>query len=144
MSVTYIPAALRRQVIARARGRCEYCRIPEDATINGCEVDHVIAEKHNGATIAENLSHACFFCNRNKGSDLGSHKPGTQEFVRFYNPRTDDWDTHFRVADGITIIPLTDTARRRYESSASTPPTVCRSDKYSAIWKWRFRPTATQ
>ena len=110
MSVTYIPAKLRRQVIARAAGRCEYCRIPEDATINGCEVDHAIAEKHNGATNEGNLAYACFFCNRSKGSDLGSHKLGTQEFIRFYNPRTDDWDAHFRVdaTDGITIISLTD------------------------------------
>ena len=94
----------------RAEGRCEYCRIPEDATINGCEVDHIIAEKHDGPTTEQNLAYACFFCNRNKGSDLGSHKPQTQEFVRFYNPRTDDWNEHFAVdaADSVTIVSLTD------------------------------------
>jgi hypothetical protein len=110
MSVTYIPVALRRQVIARAREQCEYCLIREDATINGCEVDHIIAEKHNGATTEDNLAYACFFCNRNKGSDLGSHRLSTQEFVRFFNPRTDDWDAHFRVdtTDAVTILFLTD------------------------------------
>ena len=95
MSTTYIPAELRRRVVARASGRCEYCGIPEDATINGCEVDHIVAEKHDGATTFENLAVACFFCNRNKGSDLGTHKPGTHDFVRFFNPRTDDWNARF-------------------------------------------------
>ena len=109
MSSTYVSADLRRRVMARAQGRCEYCRIPEDATINGCEIDHIIAEKHQGETTAENLALACFFCNRNKGSDLGSHKPQTEEFVRFYNPRTDEWDAHFGVEDdGITFTALTD------------------------------------
>ena len=110
MSTTYIPAELRRRVILRAAGRCEYCRIPEDATINGCEVDHIIAEKHGGPTTEANLAYACFFCNRNKGSDLGSYKPGTQDFVRFYNPRTDEWDVHFLLdaTDHITLISLTD------------------------------------
>ena len=83
MSTTYIPAELRRRVISRAGEACEYCQIPADATVNGCEVDHIVAEKHGGATSEENLAYACFFCNRNKGSDLGSHKPGTQEFVLY-------------------------------------------------------------
>jgi hypothetical protein len=58
-----------------------------------------------------NLSYACFFCNRNKGSDLGLHRPGIQDFIRFFNPRTDDWAAHFRFdpADSVTIVPLTDT-----------------------------------
>ena len=110
MSSTYIPAELRRRIVTRAQNRCEYCRIPEDATINGCEIDHIVAEKHHGETTAQNLALSCFFCNRNKGSDLGSHKPQTREFVRFYNPRTDKWDDHFLFdpADEITIVPQTD------------------------------------
>jgi hypothetical protein len=110
MSTTYIPADLRRRVMLRSEGCCEYCRIPEDATANGCEVDHIIAEKHNGATTEDNLAYACFFCNRNKGSDIGSYKPGTNIFVRFFNPRSDAWNAHFQLdpSDEITVLPLTD------------------------------------
>jgi hypothetical protein len=110
MSTTYISVELRRLVKNRANERCEYCHISEDLTVNGCEVDHIVAEKHGGATIAENLAYACFFCNRNKGSDLCSYKPNTQEFVRFFNPRIDTWDEHFAWddADGITVQPLSD------------------------------------
>jgi len=32
MSVTHIPAELRRPVVARAEGICEYCLIAEDDT----------------------------------------------------------------------------------------------------------------
>ena len=74
MSTTYIPAELRRNVITRSGGICEYCLIPADATINGCEVDHIVAEKHGGATTEENLAYACFFCNRNKGSDQAARE----------------------------------------------------------------------
>lgn len=55
MSSTYIPADLRRQVIERANGLCEYCLIHEDDTYFGCQVDHIISEKHYGPTEADNL-----------------------------------------------------------------------------------------
>ena len=96
MSITYIPAEMRRIVRQRAGNRCEYCGIHEDDTEFGCEVDHVISEKHLGRTEPENLALACFFCNRNKGSDLGSIRSTDDPvFVRFFNPRTDVWSDHF-------------------------------------------------
>ena len=69
MSQTYIPVELRRLVIRRALWRCEYCLLHEDDTYFGCEVDHVVSEKHGGQTVAENLAYACLACNRYKGSD---------------------------------------------------------------------------
>jgi 5-methylcytosine-specific restriction endonuclease McrA len=72
MSVTYIGAELRRRVVARAEGICEYCLIAEDDTFYGCEADHIISEKHGGPTDAENLALACVSCNQSKGSDVGS------------------------------------------------------------------------
>ena len=66
MSVTYIPVTLRQAVRDRAECRCEYCHIHEDDTEFGCEVDHILSEKHLGKTVLENLALACFFCNRNK------------------------------------------------------------------------------
>jgi hypothetical protein len=80
---SYVSAALRRLVALRADFLCEYCLVHEDDTVFGCEVDHIISEKHGGATEAENLAYACAFCNRAKGSDIGSIVPGTGDFVRF-------------------------------------------------------------
>ena len=105
MSVTYINAELRRRVIARADELCEYCLIRARELIPDCEVDHIVSEKHDGATHEDNLAYACFLCNRYKGSDVGSFVPGTNTLVRFYNPRTDQWADHFAFAgDNITIL----------------------------------------
>lgn len=97
---SYVSADLRRIVIARSRRRCEYCLIHEDDTYLGCQVDHVIAEKHGGPTTIDNLSYACTFCNRAKGTDLGSIAEVTGTLVRFFNPRTDTWADHFRLVGG--------------------------------------------
>jgi hypothetical protein len=109
LSTTYIPAKLRQQVIARAEHLCGYCFIHEDDTFFGCEVDHIISEKHGGATSEENLALACLTCNRNKGSDVASLVPQADALVRFFNPRRDFWSAHSRLgSDGITLLPLTD------------------------------------
>src|SRR5690242_3229248 len=94
---TYVPAALRRLVAQRARGVCEYCLIHEDDTFLGCQVEHIISQKHSGPTTESNLAYACVFCNRYKGSDLGSTLARTGALYRFFNPRTDRWRDHFRV-----------------------------------------------
>lgn len=75
MSVTYISAELRRQVIARAENLCEYCLLHDDDTFFGGEVDHIISEKHAGPTEEGNLAYACLACNRSKGSDIASLVP---------------------------------------------------------------------
>jgi hypothetical protein len=106
MSQTYIPAEVRRLVIGRAGRRCEYCLIHEDDTYFGCEVDHVVSEKHGGLTVAENLAYACLVCNRYKGSDLGSILVPSGDLIRFFNPRIDAWSDHFSL-DGAIIKPLT-------------------------------------
>src|SRR5215203_4744802 len=102
----YINAELRRLVVERASHRCEYCLIHEDDTFFGCEVDHIISIKHGGVTERSNLAYACQVCNRRKGSDLGSLVRGTDELVRFFNPRVDRWAEHFRL-DSTIINPLT-------------------------------------
>lgn len=107
---TDIPAALRRLVIGRAGGRCEYCLLPQAATIYQHEPDHVIPLQHTGHTHAGNLALACFHCNRYKGSHIGSFDPETGELVPFYNPRTQAWQDHFRL-DGAVIRPLTPQGR---------------------------------
>jgi hypothetical protein len=89
---------LRRQVIARANERCEYCLTPEWALLAGCEVDHVISRKHGGATDLDNLALSCARCNRYKGTDIGSVAAGGT-FTRLFNPRTDKWNEHFAFND---------------------------------------------
>jgi 5-methylcytosine-specific restriction endonuclease McrA len=74
--MSYISAALRRSVSQRARDACEYCLFPQAAALFSLEIEHIIAEKHDGLTELINLALACPYCNRFKGSDLGSLIPG--------------------------------------------------------------------
>lgn len=109
MSSTYVSAALRRLVVARARSSCEYCLIHDDDTFHGCQVDHVVSEKHEGPTEESNLALACSDCNRRKGSDIGSIVPESGRFVRLYNPRADVWDEHFTFEERVlSIVPLSE------------------------------------
>ncbi|MEE4357404.1 MAG: HNH endonuclease signature motif containing protein [Desulfococcaceae bacterium] len=91
----YISENLRKIVAERTKNRCEYCLIHEDDTFSGCHVDHIISIKHGGTSYMENLAYACAFCNRAKGSDIGSIIWDTGQFVRFFNPREDKWADHF-------------------------------------------------
>ena len=103
---SFISDELRRIVASRAGFLCEYCLIHEDETFFGCEVDHVISRKHGGLT-AENLAYACLICNRPKGTDLGSILESGGPLTRFFDPRRDSWNDHFRY-DGATILSLTE------------------------------------
>ena len=95
--MTYIPAQLRRLVEERAGDRCEYCLLPAQLSFFPHEVDHVVPEKHNGKTEADNLALACWRCNRHKGTDLGSFDPETNHFSFLSNPRTQLWAEHFQL-----------------------------------------------
>ena len=77
----------------RAGECCEYCVIAEEDTWFGCEVDHIISEKHGGKTEPENLALACVTCNRAKGSDIASV---TEEgaLVGLFHPRRHEWAEH--------------------------------------------------
>lgn len=110
MSTTYVPAALREQVRQRAGGRCEYCRIPESHTLTPHEVDHVVAEKHGGATEADNLALSCALCNKHKGTDLTSIDPVTGDVVQLFHPRRDRWADHFQLNEG-RVVPLSSIGR---------------------------------
>ena len=110
MSKTYIPVQLRRLVYERANSCCEYCLIPEITSFSSHQIDHIIAEKHGGMTTADNLALSCSLCNKNKGSDIASIDPVTNEIVALFNPRHQLWKQHFKLEKG-TILPLTHQAR---------------------------------
>ena len=105
-----IPVALRRIVEQRARFCCEYCRIPQIAAVHRHEPDHIVPIQHGRLTIESNLALACLRCNRNKGPNLGSLDPITNQLTAFFNPRIHIWHEHFAFAQG-SITALTPEAR---------------------------------
>jgi hypothetical protein len=60
------------------------------------QIDHIVAEKHGGATVANNLALACPHCNLYKGPNVAGMDPVSGEVVRLFHPRTDVWSEHFQ------------------------------------------------
>src|SRR5262249_60657345 len=89
-------AALIRYVWQRARGRCEYCQLPQEFDDRPFEIDHIRSRKHHGPTIAGNLALSCFRCNSFKGSDISGIDAVTDKLTPLFNPRRLKWATHFR------------------------------------------------
>ena len=110
MTAPSSPSSLRQLVMERSQGKCEYCLIHQDDSIYSHEVDHVIARKHGGQTVAENLALSCLSCNRHKGSDLATFDPITNEVVLLFNPRRQNWRDHFTL-EGTQIRGITSTGR---------------------------------
>jgi hypothetical protein len=106
LSAPYISAALRREVIARAAGCCEYCLTDTQDRAIDYAIDHVIAVKHGGPTQLDNLCLSCYGCNSYKGSDLSSVDwDEDAAIIPLFNPRQQMWNKHFQL-DGVLIVPL--------------------------------------
>jgi HNH endonuclease len=96
---SYIPTFLRRLVIRRARGRCEYCRLSQDGQEATFHIDHIIPVVAGGKTVAENLALACVSCSLRKGARQTAIDPVTGAEVSLFNPRLDIWTEHFQWND---------------------------------------------
>lgn len=89
---------LEQLVWRRAKGQCEYCRLPQVISPVTHQIDHIIARKHHGPTTAGNLALACFFCNSYKGPNIAGVDPQSGRIVRLFHPRKDRWNQHFNWA----------------------------------------------
>jgi hypothetical protein len=102
----FLTALVRR----RAKGCCEYCRLPQKLSSAAFEIDHIIPEQHGGETVPSNLAWACFACNHHKGPNLGGIDPRTGKKTWLFNPRRHKWRRHFRW-DGPILIGRTPVGR---------------------------------
>jgi hypothetical protein len=91
-----IDKALAGLVRDRAKNQCEYCQLPQQFTSIPFEVDHIVADQHQGKAVLKNLAWACFADNRHKGPNLSGIDPKTRKRTWLYNPRSQKWDRHFR------------------------------------------------
>jgi hypothetical protein len=61
------------------------------------QIDHIRAQKHRGPSSADNLCYACAECNLHKLDHMEGEDVESGLTVRLYHPRSDVWDSHFRV-----------------------------------------------
>lgn len=104
MSREYISVDLRRLVIDRAKGFCEYCRSSGDFALESMEIEHIVPVGQGGLTTAENLALACHGCNNYKQVRTMGFDPVTEELVSLYHPRQMLWDAHFVWSEDTTLV----------------------------------------
>jgi hypothetical protein len=112
MPSEYIPAAIRRVMVARAKGRCEYCACPEAFATQRFAAEHIVPRVAGGQTVLENLAWSCIGCNGHKHVKQQAVDPETQDQTALFNPRSQRWNDHFAwSSDGTMIVGLTTCGR---------------------------------
>jgi hypothetical protein len=77
-------------------------------------IDHIIARKHRGRSLASNLAIACLYCNGYKGPCIAGPDPLTGKLTALFNPRRHKWTYHFRY-HGVELIGRTAIGRATVE-----------------------------
>jgi hypothetical protein len=90
-----LPDETRALVRQRARGACEYCALPEYASVVPHQIDHIIGRQHRGSDDVDNLCLCCIRCNQKKGPNIASIDPETGVTMPLYHPRRHSWREHF-------------------------------------------------
>lgn len=105
-----LTAELRRQVVERARGRCEYCGLSQEGQEATFHVDHVVPRSAGGGPELSNLALACVSCSLHKAARMTAVDAQTGEETRLFHPRRDRWKDHFRW-EGVVVTGLTAVGR---------------------------------
>lgn len=97
-----LSAHRRARIRRRAQQVCEYCHLPQRASILPHQIDHIIAQQHLGADDENNLCLCCLRCNLKKGPNIASTDPGAgseHHIVPLFHPRKQRWQEHFRLRE---------------------------------------------
>ena len=94
-------------VSQRANHHCEYCHAPEKLSNFAFVVEHIYPRSRGGSDRFDNLALACYACNLFKSDRIEGIDEIAGSPVRLFNPRIDDWSSHFLVSrtDG-TLMPI--------------------------------------
>lgn len=107
-----ISVELEQKIRKTAQNRCGYCLSPQHLVMARLQIEHIIPLAAGGTNDEQNLWLACPICNGHKADKLNALDPETGELTPLFNPRTQDWFTHFQWSeDGIQIIGLTPAGR---------------------------------
>jgi len=91
-----IPKALKQKVNKRANNLCEYCLANSLFSWHPFPIDHVLPESKGGKDLFENLANTCQNCNGGKYNKIKAYDPISKLLVPLFNPRTQEWSTHFQ------------------------------------------------
>jgi hypothetical protein len=96
----------------RAHQCCEYCKFPMAYSHDSFHIEHIIPLILGGTNELVNLALACDGCNSFKWGFIVGLDKMTGATVVLFNPRQEDWQTHFTWSDDFThVIGKTTTGR---------------------------------
>lgn len=104
MAKKSLPSQIKKAIINRANGVCEYCRSQARFSTQAFSVEHIIPVSCGGKTILDNLALACQGCNNHKYTKIAGLNPINGETVPLFNPRKQRWYEHFTWNDDYTLI----------------------------------------
>ena len=100
--------ATRDQIASAAQYRCEYCQTAQEISGAQMHIEHIIPLSRGGNSDTSNLCLACAWCNSYKWTQVHGFDLETGTEVPLFNPRTQQWQDHFRWSEnGVYIIGLT-------------------------------------
>jgi hypothetical protein len=103
---------LRRLVIDRAGGCCEYCLSQARFSPQALSVEHITPIHAGGPTRESNLALSCQGCNSHKAVKTIALDPLTGLLASLFNPRQENWYEHFTWSDDYsTMQGITPTGR---------------------------------
>ena len=112
MSESKVSIQIKRHVIERAQGCCEYCRNQIRFTNQSFSIEHIFPKVLGGKTTLKNLALSCQSCNNHKYNKIVGQDSVTDEEVPLFHPREQQWEDHFAWNDDCSlIIGLTPTGR---------------------------------
>ncbi len=112
MSSESLTPGVRRQVIERANGCCEYCLCQQRFSPASFSIEHITPQSQGKTSTLSNLALACQGCNSYKFTCVSAIDPVSLQEVSLFNPRTDVWSENFTWTEDFTeIIGLTACAR---------------------------------
>lgn len=107
-----IPKPIYEFIRQRAKFRCEYCHYPELLSSAPLSVDHIQPKSLGGSDEPNNLALACRRCNERRYNFITGIDPTTEIEASLFNPRQEQWASHFIwSADSLKILGTTPTGR---------------------------------
>ena len=104
MPSSRVSGRIRRLVVERARGCCEYCLSQAAYSNDPFSVEHIVPISSGGSSQQDNLALSCQGCNGSKYTATESVDVVTGVVVPLYNPRRDSWSSHFGWNFDFTLI----------------------------------------
>lgn len=100
----YLSVFIKRLVVNRANGYCEYCYVPSSFVPDTFPLDHIEAYSLGGLSEPENLAQSCTPCNGHKYDKTYYFDPLTNQKTLLFHPRKDYWPDHFRWSEDKTLM----------------------------------------